>query len=189
MSARKMTAGKKSASGVTSEGMKAAAGHDNVIRPTRANGLMDVDIAAVGTDLQHTLVELTDLHLRAKQAHWNVVGRHFRQVHAHLDELTDDARNAADLAAERAVAVGYAPDGRPQTVAKSSPLPDFPAGQVIDDHVVDLITEVLADICGLIRQRVRHLADLDPATQDLLIEILRTLEKHHWMFAAQKIES
>jgi starvation-inducible DNA-binding protein len=163
-------------------------GKSNVIRPTRANGLVNVDVSAVGTDLQDTLVELTDLHLRAKQAHWNVVGRHFRQVHLHLDELTDEMRGAADLVAERAVSIGYSVDARPGTVAKSTPLPDFPAGQVVDDEVVDLITEALAEVCGSVRKRVEHTADLDPASQDLLITVLETLEKQHWMFAAQKVE-
>jgi len=67
---------------------------------------IDVDVNVVGTALQETLVELIDLHLRAKQAHWNVVGRHFRSLHLELDELTDDVRAAADLVAERAVAIG-----------------------------------------------------------------------------------
>jgi starvation-inducible DNA-binding protein len=165
----------------------ASKGKQNVIRATKANGLVDVDVSAVGTDLQDTLVELTDLHLRAKQAHWNVVGRHFRQVHLHLDELTDEIRGAADLVAERAVSIGYPVDGRPATVAKSSPLPEFPAGQVVDDEVVALITEALADVCGSVRKRVEHTEELDPASQDLLIAVLQTLEKQHWMFAAQKV--
>jgi starvation-inducible DNA-binding protein len=160
----------------------------NVIRPTRANGLVDVDVAAVGRDLQDTLVELTDLHLRAKQAHWNVVGRHFRPVHLHLDELTDEVREAADLVAERAITIGYPVDGRPATVAKSTPLPEFPAGELVDTEVVALITEALADVCGTVRKRVEHTEELDAATQDLLIGVLQTLEKHHWMFAAQKVE-
>jgi starvation-inducible DNA-binding protein len=159
----------------------------NAIRPTDANGLVDIDVAAVGRDLQDTLTELTDLHLRAKQAHWNVVGRHFRQVHLHLDELTEEAREAADLVAERAVAIGYAVDGRPDTVAKSSPLPPFPAGQIKDDEVVTLITEALADVCGHVRHRVEHTEELDPVTQDLFIAVLQTLEKQHWMFAVQKV--
>ena len=160
----------------------------NAIRPTRANGLVDVDVAAVGRDLQDTLVELTDLHLRAKQAHWNVVGRHFRPVHLHLDELTDQVREAADLVAERAVTIGYPVDGRPATVAKSTPLPEFPAGELVDTEVVALITEALADVCGTVRKRVEHTEELDAASQDLLIGVLQTLEKHHWMFAAQKVE-
>jgi starvation-inducible DNA-binding protein len=161
----------------------------NVVRPTKANGLADLDVSAVGTDLQDTLVELTDLHLRAKQAHWNVVGRHFRQVHLHLDELTEEMRGAADLVAERAVSIGYPVDARPATVAKSTPLPEFPAGQVVDDEVIELITEALADACGLVRKRVEHTEELDAASQDLLISVLQTLEKQHWMFAAQKVKS
>jgi starvation-inducible DNA-binding protein len=159
----------------------------NVIRPTRANGLVDVDVPAVGQDLQDTLVELTDLHLRAKQAHWNVVGRHFRPVHLHLDELTDEVREAADLVAERAVTIGYPVDGRPATVAKSTPLPEFPAGELLDTEVVVLITESLADVCGMVRKRIEHTEELDPVSENLLEDLLAMLEKHHWMFAAQKV--
>lgn len=180
MPAKKATAAKSTAA-------NAATAKTNIIRPTRANGLVDVDVPAVGRDLQDTLVELTDLHLRAKQAHWNVVGRHFRPVHLHLDELTDEVREAADLVAERAVTIGYPVDGRPATVAKSTPLPEFPAGELLDTEVVTLITESLADVCGTVRKRVEHTEELDPASQDLLIGVLQMLEKHHWMFAAQKV--
>jgi starvation-inducible DNA-binding protein len=168
---------------------KTAPEGQNVIRPTPANGLVDVDVAAVGRDLQDTLVELTDLHLRAKQAHWNVVGRDFRSVHLHLDELTEEVRGAADLVAERSVAIGWPVDGRPGTVAKSSPLPEFPTGQLLDHDVVALITEALADTCGHVRKRVEHTTELDSVTENLLEEILATLEKQHWMFAAQKVPS
>jgi starvation-inducible DNA-binding protein len=159
----------------------------NVIKQTKVNGLVEIDVAAVGADLQDTLVELTDLHLRAKQAHWNVVGQHFRSLHLQLDEVTNEVRNAADLVAERSVAIGYPPDGRPGTVAKSTPLADFPAGQVVDTEVIDLMTGAIAEVMGHLRGRVEHTEELDPVTQDLLIGILATLEKHHWMFAAQKV--
>lgn len=42
---------------------------------------------AVGSHLQSQLVELIDLGLQAKQAHWNVVGPPFRSVHHELDEM------------------------------------------------------------------------------------------------------
>lgn len=146
---------------------------------------IDVDVSVVGTALQETLVELIDLHLRAKQAHWNVVGRHFRSLHLELDELTDDVRAAADLVAERAVAIGYPPDGRPGTVAKSTPVPEFPAGRVLDGEVVELVTDTLAEICQHVRNRLVQVEDL--VTQDLLAGVLAMLEKHHWMFAAQRV--
>ncbi|MBO0871598.1 MAG: DNA starvation/stationary phase protection protein, partial [Micromonosporaceae bacterium] len=169
------------------ESKGASRDRSNVIEATDMNGLIDVDVRAVGADLQETLTELTDLQMRAKQAHWNVVGRHFRQVHLHLDELTDEVRNAADLVAERAVAIGYWVDGRPATVAKSSPLPEFPAGQLTDDAVVDLITGALAEVCGNVRRRVEETEELDQVTQDVLIEVSRIIEKQHWMFTAQKV--
>jgi starvation-inducible DNA-binding protein len=169
------------------ESKRAARDRRNVIEATDMNGLVDIDVRAVGTDLQHTLIELTDLQMRAKQAHWNAVGRHFRQVHLHLDELNDEVRDAADLVAERAVAIGYWVDGRPATVAKSSPLPEFPPGQLKDDEVVDLITGALAEVCGNVRRRVEKTDELDAVSQDVLIEVARMLEKQHWMFTAQKV--
>src|SRR4051794_6370472 len=82
------------------------------------------DIAAAA--LQATLVDLVDLSLVAKQAHWNLVGRQFHDVHLHLDELVDTARKYSDQVAERTVAIGVPADGRAATVAEKSRVPDFP---------------------------------------------------------------
>jgi starvation-inducible DNA-binding protein len=147
----------------------------------------DIDVDLVGTDLQETLVELIDLYLRAKQAHWNVAGRQFRSLHRQLDLLADEVRATADLVAERAATIGYAPDGRPGTVAKSTPMLEFPAGQVLDADVVELVTEALAEVCQHVRGRIGHTADL--VSQNLLVDTLATLEKHYWMFAVQRVSA
>jgi DNA-binding ferritin-like protein len=44
---------------------------------------------AVRQLLQTAVALLVDLQLQAKQAHWNVVRRGFRSLHAHLDDLVD----------------------------------------------------------------------------------------------------
>ena len=72
----------------------------------------------VGNHLQDTLVELIDLSLLGKQLHWSVVGPHFKPVHEQLDELIDSWREMADTVAERAVAIGYMPDGQAQARCK-----------------------------------------------------------------------
>jgi starvation-inducible DNA-binding protein len=154
---------------------------------TPSAGLAGVNGTAVGKELQDTLVELTDLALRGKQAHWNVVGPHFTSVHEQLDVVIAAVRLASDEVAERAVALGYAPDGRAATVAKSTPLPEFPAGQVTVGEVIEHITDALAAVCGHLRERVERLQELDLVSQDLLIGHLATLEKHHWMFAVQRV--
>ncbi|MDT7705632.1 MAG: starvation-inducible DNA-binding protein, partial [Pseudonocardiales bacterium] len=67
---------------------------------------------ALAGDLQRVLVDLIALHLQGKQAHWNVVGRNFRDLHLQLDEIVDAAREFADTIAERMRALNAVPDGR-----------------------------------------------------------------------------
>src|SRR5262245_47677998 len=81
-----------------------------------------------GDVLQQALVDLIDLSLLAKQAHWNVYGRFFTPLHRQLDETVHTAREASDLLAERAMAIGVAPDGRAETVHRKTRLPSLPQG-------------------------------------------------------------
>src|SRR3954465_6835885 len=94
-----------------------------------------------GSALQATLVDLVDLALVAKQAHWNLVGRQFHDVHLHLDELVNTAREYSDKVAERMAAIGGSPDGRATTVTETAAVPDFAAGWVTDRDVIEKIFE------------------------------------------------
>ena len=76
----------------------------------------------VGNQLQALLVELIDLALFGKQLHWNVTGPLFRPLHEQLDELVESWRELSDVVAERAVALGYFPDGQSAAVAAGSNL-------------------------------------------------------------------
>lgn len=152
-------------------------------------GTLDrADQKSVGAILQETLVDMIDLSLVAKQAHWNIVGRQFRALHLQLDELVSAARGFTDEVAERASALGLSPDGRAATVASSTGLSEFPSGQIMDTNVVRQITECLLTLVKRLRRRVEATEKSDPVTQDLLIGITQELEKQHWMFEAQLIE-
>ena len=139
----------------------------------------------VGLQLQATLVELVDLSLLGKQLHWNVVGPLFRPLHLQLDELIDSWRELADTVAERAVAIGVAPDGQSATVTRDSPLREVERGEVEDRVVVRELTSRLAEVAERARERMDRLGDLDAASQDVVIEVVRELEKQLWMIRAQ----
>jgi len=94
-------------------------------------------------NLQEVLVDLTELHLQSKQAHWNLVGKNFRDLHRQLDEIIEEARAFSDTIAERLRALHAMPDGRSDTVAATTTLPEFPNGEVETSKAVDLITERL----------------------------------------------
>ena len=147
--------------------------------------LSDSDRDITGKALQATLVDLVDLHLVAKQAHWNVVGRFFRDVHLQLDELVTTARGFADDVAERAAALGVTPDGRANTIAKNSGLSTFSSGWRTDEQVVEAVASILGELSGRLRSRIDELDKTDLVSQDLIIGITSKLEEAHWMWQAQ----
>jgi starvation-inducible DNA-binding protein len=138
-----------------------------------------------GRELQATLVELVDLSLLGKQLHWNVVGAVFKPLHEHLDELVDSWRELADTVAERAVALGFSPDGQAAAVAGGSGIAPVERGVLEAHTVVQGLAERLADVVERIRARMDRLGELDLASQDVLIEVVRELEKQLWMIRAQ----
>jgi starvation-inducible DNA-binding protein len=139
----------------------------------------------VGQQLQGLLVELIDLSLLGKQLHWTVVGPLFRPLHLQLDELIDSWRALADTVAERAVTIGFWPDGQSSTVASASPLRGVERGEVEDRMVVRELTGRLAEVAERARERMDRLGELDAATQDVVIEVVRALEEQLWMIRAQ----
>jgi starvation-inducible DNA-binding protein len=140
---------------------------------------------AIGLELQATLHELVDLSLIGKQLHWGVVGTTFRPLHLQLDELVESWRELADVVAERAVALGYVPDGQVRAVAATSQLSAV-APEALDGHVVVReMTDRVAQVSEKVRERMDRLADVDAVSQDVLIDVVRKLEEQQWMLRAQ----
>src|SRR5207245_1597089 len=113
----------------------------------------------VGRELQTVLVELVDLSLIGKQLHWAVTGPHFRSLHLQLDELVDAWHALADTVAERAVALGFVPDGQAPTVAAASQLEPVPQGAIEDRTVVRELTRRLADVSERVRSRLETIGE------------------------------
>lgn len=147
--------------------------------------LSEQDRKTVGDALQGALVDLVDLSLVAKQVHWTVVGPRFRSVHLQLDEVVASARIHADTVAERSSALGVAPDGRAETVAKTSGIDPVGDGWNKDTGAVQILVNALDAVITRMRERIQATGDPDPVTQDILIGLTGDLEKHHWMFQAE----
>jgi starvation-inducible DNA-binding protein len=147
--------------------------------------LDDAAREATAHALQAALVDLIDLSLVAKQAHWNVIGPHFKVVHEHLDELVGLARRYADEVAERAATIGSPPDGRAGTVASTSVIPTGAAGWQNDRDVVASVTAAIAAVARRLREHIDVTGKTDPVTQDLMIQITAAIEQALWMWRSQ----
>ncbi|XTP37458.1 Dps family protein [Mycobacterium sp. TJFP1] len=139
----------------------------------------------LGAALQRVLVDLIELHLQAKQAHWNVVGTNFRDLHLQLDEIVDFARAASDTVAERMRALDAVPDGRSDTVAASTSLPAFPAFEHSSDDVVDLVTTRVYAVVDTLRTVHDTVDAEDPSTADILHQLIDGLEKLAWLLKSE----
>lgn len=148
--------------------------------------LGETETTIAGAALQATLVDLIDLSLVAKQAHWNVVGPQFRSVHLQLDEVVDTARQFADTVAERAAAIGVSPDGRAASVSDGSGVPEHPEGWIQATAVVAWFVDALAAVIARLRERIEETDKADLVSQGLLMEVTAELEKQLWMFQAQQ---
>lgn len=150
------------------------------------SALEDSARTETGDLLQEALVDLVDLSILGKQAHWTVVGPRFRALHLQLDEIVAATRRQADAVAERASALGVAPDARAVRVAAQSGVPQLPPGWLTDDSVVSHFVDAYAKVISRMRNRVERAGRIDPITQDLLMEITAELEKQSWMFQAEQ---
>ena len=137
------------------------------------------------TNLQSVLVDLIELSVQGKQAHWNVVGKNFRDTHRILDEIIEAARGFSDEVAERMRALHAIPDGRSDTVSQTTTLPEFPAGEVATTDVIDLVTVRLEAVVHTMREVHDQVDDEDPTSADILHGIIEKLEQFAWMVSAE----
>lgn len=132
--------------------------------------------------LNHRLALVLDLSLQAKQAHWNVKGFTFSELHELFDRLSSDMLELADLLAERVSQLGGLPRGTVQTIHEATHLDAYPVRVVRrDEHLLFLSTAV-----AQIGDELRSAADIvdelgDAASNDICIEALRNADRWLWI--------
>ena len=136
-------------------------------------------------NLQRVLIDLIELQLQSKQAHWNVVGKNFRDTHRVLDEIIEVTRTFSDTVAERMRALHGVPDGRSATVSQTTSLPTFPNGEIDTTQTVDLVTARLEAVVITARDVHDPVDEEDPTSADLLHQIIESLEQYAWMVSAE----
>jgi starvation-inducible DNA-binding protein len=150
-----------------------------------AVGLGFVATPSLSSNLQLVLADLIELHLQGKQAHWNIVGGNFRDLHLLLDEIVGAARDASDTIAERMRALRAIPDGRSETVSATTSLPRLPSGEINTREAVELIAARLTAVATRARSVHDAVNEQDPTSADLLHQVIESAEKFAWLIGAE----
>jgi starvation-inducible DNA-binding protein len=135
--------------------------------------------------LNRQLADTFDLYSQLKQAHWNVKGPQFHQLHELYDELAAEVNGYVDLIAERATALGGLAQGTVRMAAAASRLPEYPLDAVGSLESVEVLAERFAELAATTRAGIREATDEgDDDTADLLTEVSRGLDKALWFLEA-----
>jgi len=155
--------------------------------PTRIDLPLDTRQPVVAM-LNSTLAATTDLRTQTKQAHWNVKGKDFYQLHLLFDEMAGELEDYSDMVAERVTALAGTAMGTVRMAASESILPEYDFDAVGGmEHVA-----ALADRYAIYAKHLRESIDKadssgDQDTNDLYVEISRTIDKRLWFLEAHLV--
>ncbi|HKI57377.1 MAG TPA: DNA starvation/stationary phase protection protein Dps, partial [Trueperaceae bacterium] len=140
----------------------------------------------IGEDARHGLVELlnrqladtSDLASQLKQAHWNVKGRDFQQLHELFDEVYAALLPFVDELAERVATLGGTARGTVRMAAQASTLPEYPVGATTGGEHLEALRSRIADYAASTRRAIGAAETLgDPTTADLFTAVSRAVEQ------------
>ena len=181
------TTSRTRASATRAAGTKAAAARDGAAGRTfrTRNDLPErVRVEMIALLNQH-LADITDLYSQTKQAHWNVKGPEFYQLHLLFDQLAEGVEEYIDMIAERATALGGEARGTVRMAASASRLAEFPTTLRTGIQHVEELAERYGQVAAAVREGIDTADDLgDKDTADLYTEISRGLDKWLWFLEA-----
>jgi len=154
------------------------------LHPTRIDIPAETRVEVI-TLLNEALAYTLDLKTQVKQAHWNVKGLDFYQLHELFDEMAGELEEYIDLIAERVTALGGVAMGTARVAVSVSQLPEYPF-DVLDgkDHITAL-ADRYAPYGRLIRTAIGKTDELgDADTADLFTEVSRGVDMRLWFLEA-----
>ncbi len=135
--------------------------------------------------LNQQLADTFDLYSQTKQAHWNVKGPQFIQLHELYDKLAADLIAHVDTIAERATTLGGVALGTLRMAGKATRLDDFPKTTVEGMATVKALAERYAQLAASTRAAIDEADDAgDANTADLFTGVSRDLDKSLWFLEA-----
>jgi starvation-inducible DNA-binding protein len=135
--------------------------------------------------LNQSLANIFDLYSQTKQAHWNVKGEEFYQLHELFDEIAGELIGFVDEIAERAVSLGGTALGTVRMAAERSALPEYPLDAVDGKRHVTLLVDRFGAFASHVREAIDRADELgDRCTSDLYTEVGRDVDKRLWFLEA-----
>ena len=157
-------------------------------KPKTHKTSIDIDVETreqITMLLNQQLADTFDLYSQTKQAHWNVKGAQFFQLHELFDKLAAELLDHVDTIAERATTLGGTALGTARMAAAKSRLPEYSVETVGSRESVEALAQRYAELAASTRAAINRADELeDVDTSDLFTGVSRGLDKSLWFLEA-----
>ena len=157
---------------------------DNIKKPFKKLGFTYLDTAEIVVNLKQLLADYQVHYHKLRNFHWNVEGADFFELHQEFENEYETVKKRIDIIAERIRAFGQNPAMTLEQISKNSKIrerKDFETSR-------EMVSDVLKDF-GKIHETILEALDSslsigDVATEQMLTDFIRDLEKRNWMFTS-----
>ncbi len=135
--------------------------------------------------LNQTLAAVLDLKTQTKQAHWNVKGMNFLQLHELFDTMAIELEGFVDLVAERVTTLGGVAMGTARIASQKSILAEYDLSAVSGKEHVTALADRYSVFARHLREAIASTDQLgDADTSDLYTEVSRAIDMRLWFLEA-----
>lgn len=171
------TSSRKSTASKSGSKTKAAAASKNAAAFSTALDMQTDTRGKLIQMLQQHMADTHELFDQTKVAHWNVKGENFWQLHKMFDELAEMIFPFIDEMAERITLLGGFAKGTSRQTAEATNIEEFPDGPQDGQTYLRELQTRFAELATNSRKHAEAAAEDDPTTEDLFIEVSRTVDK------------
>lgn len=134
--------------------------------------------------LNKQVANWTVLFMKLHNYHWYVKGEQFFTLHEKFEELYNEAASHIDELAERLLAVGGEPIGKLSECLDTASVKEAAGDEDAQQMVVNIANDFGTIMTELTEGINIAAEENDLSTEDLLLAIYASVEKHKWMLDA-----
>lgn len=171
-----------------------AVGQTDADRAGKADGDAPITAGDTGATpaaqaLQETLYDVIALRYQVQQAHWNVVGEDFYQLHDVTGDFYEALDGLVDLVGEQRLSLGYPSTAVAGAVAEHADLAAMPNGYISAEQLVSVLNSSYSRLSANLQTRITAVGEsADLVSQDVLIGVAKMIDKQRWILSSHAAE-
>ena len=146
-------------------------------------GISDKNLQAVANILNTLLADEFTLYVKTRNAHWNVTGDNFHELHKFFEEQYEQLDEIMDEVAERVRMLGHFSIGSLNDIVKNTRLTENKAEYGSQNKLIKGLLDDHETIIRAVRKDIDKVASdyKDAGTSDFLTGLMESHEKMAWM--------